>query len=74
MEAKPSEISAEDVIQAGLIGGPVAKRRRERLGDLLKIGYTNGKRLQKRSQMFQIKRSDFIDALDAMRQEEQDEQ
>lgn len=74
MEAKPSEISAEDVIQAGLIGGPAAKRRRERLGDLLKIGYTNGKQLQKRLQMFQIKRSDFIDALDAMRQEEQDEQ
>ncbi len=55
MEAKPSEISAEDVIQAGLIGGPVAKRRRERLGDLLKIGYTNGKRLQNGRKCFKSK-------------------
>lgn len=56
MEAQPSEISAEDLIHAGLIGGSEAKRRRERLGDLLKIGYTNGKQLQKRLQMFQIKK------------------
>ena len=55
MEAKPSEISAEDVIQAGLIGGPAAKRRRERLGDLLKIGYTNGKQLQNGCKCFKSK-------------------
>lgn len=73
MEAQPSDISAEDLIHAGLIGGPAAKCRRERLGDLLKIGYTNGKQLQKRLQMFQIKKSDFMSALDTVMREEQNE-
>ncbi|PNB46010.1 ribonuclease M5, partial [Pseudomonas sp. GW456-E7] len=73
MESQPSDISAEDLIHAGLIGGSAAKRRRERLGDLLKIGYTNGKQLQKRLQMFQIKKSDFMSALDTVKREEQNE-
>nr|WGD65081.1 ribonuclease M5 [Bacillus subtilis] len=72
MEAQPSDISAEDLIHAGLIGG-YTKRRRERLGDLLKIGYTNGKQLQKRLQMFQIKKGDFMSALDTVMREEQNE-
>src|SRR5690606_40066054 len=48
---------------SGLIGGPQAKVRRERLGELLKIGYTNGKQLHKRLMMFQITKEDFIEAL-----------
>ncbi|MCI3987809.1 DUF4093 domain-containing protein, partial [Bacillus vallismortis] len=43
-----------------------AKRRSERLGDVLKIVYTNGKQLQKRLQIFQIKKSDFMSALDTV--------
>lgn len=73
MEDQPSEIAAEDLIHAGLIGGSAAKRRRERLGDILKIGYTNGKQLQKRLQMFQITKSDFMSALDDVLREEQNE-
>lgn len=66
------EISQDDLIDAGLIGGAGAKERREKLGKLLKIGYTNGKQLYKRLMMFQISRTQFADAVAAIRQEEQD--
>ena len=44
---------------AGLIGGEGAKERREKLGKLLKIGYTNGKQLHKRLMMFEISKASF---------------
>jgi len=68
----PSEISFDELLEAGLIGGQVAKKRRKRLGELLKIGYTNGKQLQKRLQMFQIPREAFYGALEVIIQEEQE--
>ncbi|KAA6443786.1 ribonuclease M5 [Bacillus swezeyi] len=73
MEVTEAEIDAQDLIEAGLIGGPLAKQRRERLGEILNIGYTNGKQLQKRLQMFQIKKSDYLSALDAVLREEENE-
>ncbi|BCE17255.1 hypothetical protein RSC3_04611 [Bacillus paralicheniformis] len=73
MEATEPEIEAQDLIEAGLIGGPLAKQRRERLGEILNIGYTNGKQLQKRLQMFQIKKSDYLSALDVVLREEEHE-
>jgi ribonuclease M5 len=66
------EITQEDLLTAGLIGGSGSKERRIRIGDLLKIGYTNGKQLHKRLMMFQISRQEFAKAL-AVIQEEQDE-
>ncbi len=42
------------LIEGKLIGHPNSKERRTRLGDILKIGYTNGKQLQKRLSIFQI--------------------
>ncbi|MBS4221107.1 ribonuclease M5 [Bacillus sp. FJAT-49711] len=69
-EAAEELISKDDLIDAGLIGGPKAKERRERIGELLKIGYTNGKQLHKRLMMFQISREDFIMALKRVLQEE----
>ncbi|WP_243292588.1 ribonuclease M5 [Bacillus sp. FJAT-47783] len=66
----PSQIQYEDLLQAGLLGGSHAKSRRERLGELLKIGYTNGKQLQKRLQMFQISKADFCQAIEVIIQEE----
>lgn len=47
-------IPLEVLIAGKLIGHPHAKDRRTRLGELLKIGYTNGKQLQKRLTIFQI--------------------
>ncbi|MDN5389706.1 MULTISPECIES: ribonuclease M5 [Bacillus] len=73
METTKPEIEARDLIEAGLIGGPLAKQRRERLGEILNIGYTNGKQLQKRLQMFQIKKSDYLSALDVVLREEEHE-
>jgi ribonuclease M5 len=64
------EITLDDLIDAGLIGGAEAKRRREQLGKLLKIGYTNGKQLHKRLQMFQISKEAFMNALQQVLQEE----
>ena len=65
------EISFQQLVDAGLIGGPFARARRERLGQLLKIGYTNGKQLHKRLQMFQISKEQFIEAMKQVIQEEE---
>lgn len=69
-ETAKEEISREDLLDAGLIAGPGAKERRELLGKLLKIGYTNGKQLHKRLMMFQISQRDFAEALAKIRQED----
>ncbi|MGM7724486.1 ribonuclease M5 [uncultured Metabacillus sp.] len=70
MEEFTSEIVFDDLLDAGLIGGNKARARREKLGVLLKIGYTNGKQLHKRLQMFQISRDDYIKAVTKILQEE----
>lgn len=64
------EITQEDLLDAGLIGEARSKERRERLGAILKIGYTNGKQLHKRLNMFQIQRSTFLQAVLQVLQEE----
>jgi len=70
-ETYTEEITQEDLLTAGLIGGEGAKERRIRLGELLKIGYTNGKQLHKRLMMFQISKQEFSEALRVVvRQEE----
>jgi ribonuclease M5 len=57
------QITQEDLITAGLIGGSGSKEKRERLGEILNIGYTNGKQLHKRLMMFQVSKQDFARAL-----------
>ncbi|MFT8323206.1 MAG: ribonuclease M5 [Bacillus sp. (in: firmicutes)] len=71
-ETVMEQITQDDLICAQLIGGVGSKQRREQLGKLLKIGYTNGKQLHKRLMMFQITKQEFADALKAMHQEEKD--
>jgi ribonuclease M5 len=63
MDEITTEISFQDLVDAGLIGGPQAKERREKLGLLLKIGYTNGKQLHKRLKMFKISQYAFAAAI-----------
>jgi ribonuclease M5 len=65
------EILLSDIMTARLIGHPDSKKRRDRLGDLLQIGYTNGKQLQKRLKMFQIEAKQFQIAIEQLDQEEQ---
>lgn len=65
-----AEITMEDLITASLVAHPQAKLRRAQLGEALKIGYTNGKQLQKRLHMFGISKEEFIKAVQALNQEE----
>ncbi|MCI0131039.1 MULTISPECIES: ribonuclease M5 [Enterococcaceae] len=58
-----SDITVEDLIQFGLIAGNGSRVRREKLGELLNIGYTNGKQLKKRLSMFQITKEKFLEAM-----------
>lgn len=64
-------ISPQLLREYGLIAGPQSKKRRERLGELLKIGYTNGKQLYKRLNMFQVSQEAFDAAYKLIMQEEQ---
>nr|WP_286672601.1 ribonuclease M5 [Cohnella hashimotonis] len=57
------EIAWPDLIDAGLIVHPAAASRRERMGELLGIGYANGKQFYKRLGMFRITRTEFAEAL-----------
>ncbi|CAM3968150.1 ribonuclease M5 [Mesobacillus zeae] len=63
-------ITFDDLVTAGLIAGPGAKERREKLGKLLKIGYTNGKQLHKRLMMFEISETEFAAAVETVRRED----
>lgn len=72
-ETISEQITQEDLIDVGLIGGEGAKERRMELGKLLKIGYTNGKQLHKRLMMFQISRQEFAEAMAVMQQEGKNE-
>lgn len=67
------EITLEDLMVAQLIGHPKAKERRNRLGEILNIGATNGKQLHKRLKMFQISPSQFVQAIQQVDQEEKNE-
>ncbi|MEC1180635.1 ribonuclease M5 [Metasolibacillus meyeri] len=65
------EITLDDLMLARLIGHPQSKPRRNRLGEILNIGMTNGKQLHKRLKMFQITPEQFAQAIAQLDQEEQ---
>ncbi|WP_141434170.1 ribonuclease M5 [Bacillus sp. 03113] len=71
LEPIQEEITYEDLVDAGLVGGKGSREKREKLGKLLKIGYTNGKQLHKRLMMFTISQKTFRDALVKICQEEE---
>ncbi|ARK28436.1 ribonuclease M5 [Halalkalibacter krulwichiae] len=66
----PEIVSWQDLHAAGLIAGSDARRRRERLGELLRIGYANGKQLHKRLQKFRISAEEFANAMQCVFEEE----
>lgn len=57
------------LIRHNLIGTSDARLLREKLGNLLRIGYTNGKQLEKRLNMFGITEKEVADALEEIRKE-----
>ncbi|MFC3801663.1 ribonuclease M5 [Cohnella sp. GCM10012308] len=67
--AGESGIDWPDLIDAGLIVHPAAASRRERMGELLGIGYANGKQFYKRLGMFRITRTEFAEALKQLTRE-----
>lgn len=62
-DADESDIKQTDLIRYGLIGGPDSREKRQKLGTYLHIGYTNGKQLLYRLQMFQIKKHELDAAM-----------
>lgn len=58
-----SDIQLADLMAAGLIAGPNAKQRREQLGDILHIGYANGKQLLPRLTMLRISLAELQQAV-----------
>lgn len=62
-EGADTQIQWQDLIQYGLINHPQAAARRLKVGNLLGIGYGNGKQFYKRCAMFQISEVEFLNAL-----------
>ncbi|GGD99443.1 ribonuclease M5 [Paenibacillus nasutitermitis] len=63
------EIAWDDLMKAGLLVHPNASNRRLQMGNLLGIGYANGKQFFKRCSMFRITREEFQRALTTMEQQ-----
>ncbi|WP_168123373.1 ribonuclease M5 [Paenibacillus sp. HB172176] len=61
-DALESEITWEDLIDAGLIAHSEAASRRLEMGKLLGIGYANGKQFFKRCTSFRISKEEFLTA------------
>lgn len=67
------EILLSDLMAAKLIGHPDARKRRERLSQMLRIGQVNGKGLKKRLEMFRIGQNRLNEALKALDEEDNNE-
>lgn len=63
-EGKDNKLfTIEHMVDAGLIMGESAKQRREEMGEILGIGYGNGKQFLKRLNHYNISMQEFQDAL-----------
>ncbi|MEN2466809.1 ribonuclease M5 [Ornithinibacillus sp. FSL M8-0202] len=69
-DIEQTDITKEDLMNYRLIGGPGSSKRRERLGELLQVGHTNGKQLLKRLTMFQISKAQLEEAMEKIEQED----
>lgn len=69
-KARPNMIESketfdkEDVILFGLAGGEGSREKREKLGEILGIGYTNGKQLLNRLNHLGVTREEFLRAME----------
>ena len=57
------DISRSDLIRLGFWAGADSRKRREYLGENLRIGYSNGKQLLKRLELFGISLAEVEDAM-----------
>ena len=58
-----SDITKSDLMRLGLLMGSDSRKRREYLGEELRIGYCNGKQLIKRLELFGISLAEVEDAM-----------
>lgn len=54
----------DDLMELGLTGGEASRMKREKLGEILGIGYSNGKQLLNRLNNFGITREEFLQAIE----------
>ncbi|MFL1676093.1 ribonuclease M5 [Paenibacillus dendritiformis] len=73
MPSAHAELAWADLVEAGLTIQIGAAERRNRLGEILGIGYCNAKQLLKRCRMFQIGRVEFVAALARLDEQEASE-
>ncbi|MGX6978823.1 ribonuclease M5 [Vagococcus elongatus] len=66
------EIDRSLLMAYGLIGGANSKEKREKLGEILRIGYTNSKQLMKRLKVFRITEEMLTDAMREIEGEQND--
>ena len=57
------DITKTDLMRLGLLMGNDSRKRREYLGEELRIGYCNGKQLIKRLELFGISLAEVEDAM-----------
>ena len=57
------DISRSDLIRLGFLAGADSRKRREYLGESLRIGYSNGKQLLKRLELFGISLAEVEDVM-----------
>lgn len=60
---KPFDITKKDLMYLGLLMGDDSRKRREFLGDFLRIGYSNGKQLLNRLELFGLQLADVENAM-----------
>lgn len=58
------QFTKEDLIDFGLSGGPDSSQKREKLGEILGIGYANAKQFLNRLNNFGITREEFLKAME----------
>ncbi len=63
IDEKREEFSQSDLIENGLINKSDSSKKREMIGDILGIGYSNGKKFLSRLNSFNITREEFLSAL-----------
>ncbi|MDO5078297.1 MAG: ribonuclease M5 [Streptococcus minor] len=63
------DITKSDLIRLGLLMGADSRQRREFLGENLRIGYSNGKQLLKRLELFGIRLAEVEECMETFMQE-----
>lgn len=61
---RSEEFTKEEIIALGLMGGPSSREKREKIGSILGIGYSNSKQFLNRLNNFGVTREEFEKAVE----------